>query len=133
MSSSQISPSQQIASVQSSPSAKQGVSVVVVVVIVVDSVVDVVIAVVDVVEVVAEEVVEIFVIVVGKVVVVTVDKGVVTVVVDECLISSSPDRHCVTMCSSLTRPPPPVLTSQPFQSDRGHRTYLSCSLTRRPL
>ena len=51
MSPSQISPSQQIAAVQSSPSAKQGVSVVVVVVIVVDSVVDLVIAVVDVVEV----------------------------------------------------------------------------------
>ena len=47
-------------------------------------------------------------------------------------ISLSPERHLVTMSSSMTSPPP-VLTSQPLQFDRGHCTYLSCSLTRRPL
>ena len=82
---------------------------------------------VEVVDVVAVEV-DVDVVVVEIVVVVVV---VVVVDVDGC-ISSSFDRHLVTRSSSLTSPPP-VLTSQPAQSERGHRTYLSSSLTKRPL
>ena len=70
------------------------------------------------------------------VVMVVVDVVVVVVVVDVVVvvgcISSSPERHVVTMSSSRTSPPP-VLTSHPLHCDRGHRTYLSRSLTRRPL
>ena len=62
------------------------------------------------------------------VVVLVVEEGVVVV---GC-ISSSPDMHVVVMSSSLTSPPP-VLTSHPLHCDRGQLTYLSCSLTRRPL
>ena len=87
--------------------------------------------------------VEVIVVVVDvEVVVVVMDVEVVVVVVDDVVkvtvddegvsISPSPERHLVTMSSSMTSPPP-VLTSQPLQFDRGHRTYLSCSLTRRPL
>ena len=90
------------------------------------------VVVVDVVVVVVEEVsVDVAVVVVDGVVVV-VDGVVVVANVVEVCISSSPERQVVTISSSLTSPPP-VLTSQPLQSDRGHRTYLSCSLTRRPL
>ena len=64
-------------------------------------------------------------------IVVSVVVVVVVVVVDGC-ISSTLDRHVVTMSSSLMSPPP-VLTSHPLHCDRGHRTYLSCSLTRSPL
>ena len=73
-------------------------------------------------------VVDVKVVVVKVVVVVVVEEGVVVV---GC-ISSSPDRHVVTISSSLTSPPP-VLTSHPLHCDRGQLTYLSCSLTRRPL
>ena len=83
-----------------------------------------------VVEVVVVDVVVVEVEVVDVVVVVDVDIVVVVVVVG--CISSSLDRHVVTMSSSLTSLPP-VLTSHPLHCDRGHRTYLSCSLTRRPL
>ena len=83
-----------------------------------------------VVEVVVVDVVVVEVEVVDVVVVVDVDIVVVVVVVG--CISSSPDRHVVTMSSSRTSPPP-VLTSHPLHCDRGHRTYLSRSLTRRPL
>ena len=83
-----------------------------------------------VVEVVVVDVVVVEVEVVDVVVVVDVDIVVVVVVVG--CISSSPDRHVVTMSSSLTIPPA-VLTSHPLHCDRGHRTYLSRSLTRRPL
>ena len=103
-------------------------SEVVVVDVVVEEVrVDVAVMVIDVVVVVVNVVV-----VVADVVVVVVDVVVVVVDVVEVGISSSPERQVVTISSSLTSPPP-VLTSQPLQSDRGHRTYLSCSLTRRPL
>ena len=78
-------------------------------------------------------VVDVVVVVVEEVSVdVVVDVVVVVVDVVEVCISSSPERQVVTISSSLTSPPP-VLTSQPLQPDRGHRTYLSCSLTRRPL
>ena len=90
------------------------------------------VVVVDVVVVVVEEVSVDVVVDVVDVAVVVVDVVVVVVdVVDGC-ISFSPERQVVTISSSLTSPPP-VLTSQPLQSDRGRRTYLSCSLTRRPL
>ena len=84
---------------------------------------------------------KIVVVVVVGIVVVVVDKVVVAVavvvvavvvdVVEGC-ISSSPERHCVTISPSLTIPSP-VLTSHPPQSDLGHPTYLSCSFTKRPL
>ena len=73
-------------------------------------------------------VVDVEVVVVFEVVVVD---AVASVVVVGC-ISSSPERHVVLMYSSWTKPPP-VLTSHPLHCDRGHRTYLSLSLTRRPL
>ena len=111
------------------------VDVVEVVVVVVDVVkVVVVVAVVDV-DVVVVEVVEavvvdlVVVVVIAVVVVVVVD--VVVVVIVGC-ISSSSDRHVVTMSSSLTSPSA-VLTSHPLHCDRGHRTYLSFSFTSRPL
>ena len=85
------------------------------------------------------EVVVVEVVVVEVVVVDVVDVTVVVVVevlkvavVDDVSISSSPERHCVTILSSLTSPPP-VLTSHPLHCGRGHRTYLSRSLTKRPL
>ena len=83
-----------------------------------------------VVEVVAVDVVVVEVEVVDVVVVVDVDIVVVVVVVG--CISSSPDRHVVLMYSSRTSPPP-FLTSHPLHCDRGHRMYLSRSLTKRPL
>ena len=94
----------------------------------------VVVAVVKVVVVVEVAVVVVVVVVDGIVVAVVrvVAVTVVAVVVVEGCISSSPERHCVTMSPSLTIPPP-VLTSQPPQSDLGHPTYLSCSFTKRPL
>ena len=77
-------------------------------------------------------VLEVVVVVVVVVVLLEVDVVVEVVVDDEASISSSPDRHLVTMSPSLASPSP-VLTSQPAQSERGHRTYLSSSLTRSPL
>ena len=99
-------------------------TVVIVVVEVEVVVVEVVVVVVEVVvvEVVVVDVVDVTVVVVVEVV----------AVVDDVSISSSPERHLVTISSSLTSPPP-VLTSHPLHCDRGHRTYLSRSLTRRPL
>ena len=49
-----------------------------------------------------------------------------------CSISSSPDRHLVTMSSFLDNPPP-VFTFQPLHCDRGQLTYLSSSFTKSPL
>ena len=98
----------------------------IVVVVVVDVVVVVVVAVV--VDVVVVVVVDVVVVVVEVVVVVDV---VLVVVVVGC-ISSSLERHVVTMLSSRFSPPA-VLTSHPLHCDRGHRTYLSRSFTRRPL
>ena len=74
----------------------------------------------------------ILVVAVEMVVAVVVEVVVAVVVVVVGCISWSPDRHLVTMSSSLTSPPP-VLTSHPLHCDRGQLTYLSCSLTRRPL
>ena len=108
-------------------------SSILIVVVVVD--VDVVVVVEVVVPVVVVEVVDVDVdVVVVEVVVAVVfvvDVIVLVVVVEGC-IPSSPDRQVVTMSSSRTSPPP-VLTSHPLHCDRGHRTYLSCSLTRSPL
>ena len=83
-------------------------------------------------------VVDVVVVVVVVVKVVVVDVTVVVVVVkvvavvDDVSISSSPERHRVIMSSSFSSLPP-VLTSHPLHCDRGHRTYLSRSLTKRPL
>ena len=89
------------------------------------------------VEVVVVEVVVVEVVVVEVVVVDVVDVTVVVVVevvavVDDVSISSSPERHRVIMSSSFSSLPP-VLTSHPLHCDRGHRTYLSRSLTKLPL
>ena len=84
---------------------------------------------VDVDVVVVEVVVDVVVVVVEGV---DLEVSIVEDVVDVC-ISSSPERHVVAMSSSRTKPPPAVLTSHPLHCDRGHRTYLSCSLTRSPL
>ena len=102
-----------------------------IVVVLVDVVVVVVGVVVTVVVVVVVVIVVAVIVVVVVVVVVVFMDVAVEVVVDGC-ISSSPERHVVTMSSSWTIPPP-VLTSHPLHCDRGHRTYLSRSLTRRPL
>ena len=97
-------------------------------IVVVEVVVVVVVVVVEVVIVVVVVVVEVVIVVV----VVVVEVVIMVVVVVVGCISWSPDRHVVTMSSSLTSPPP-VLTSHPLHCDRGQLTYLSCSLTRRPL
>ncbi len=103
----------------------------------------IVVVVVDV-DVVVVEVVVVDVVVVEAVVEVLVEVGVVDVVVEVVVIdvadvvvvvggiSSFPERHVVSISSSRTSPPP-VLTSHPLHCDRGHRTYLSFSFTRRPL